>query len=408
MLAQFFSPIIGGEERHVQDLSIELAKRGHEVAVVTLHLPGTAEFEIDNGIRIYRVKSTTQRGRWLYSQAERSHAPPLPDPEVMLALRRIIAREKPQIVHAHNWFLHSFLPLKTWSGVPLVLSLHDYSLNCVQKRLMNFGVPCSGPGFAKCLRCASNHYGNIKGKLTTLSHRVSHPAVRAAVDIFLPVSKATAAGNGLIEKQIPFEIIPNFVPDDLGSIAGSEDLYISQLPAEGYLLFVGDLSLDKGVGVLLRAYADLHNPPPLVLIGRRSHDTPTELPENVHLLNSWPHAAVMEAWRRSSFALVPSLCPETFGIVVIEAMTMGRPVIASRIGGLIDIINDGENGFLVPPGDPLTLAQAIKCLLDDETLRERMGRNAKRRAQDFRASVVVPSIEAVYRRLIRTADETEA
>jgi hypothetical protein len=57
MLAQNYSPIIGGEERHVQDLSVELSKRGHEVAVATLHTPGAAEFELGLGVRIYRVKS---------------------------------------------------------------------------------------------------------------------------------------------------------------------------------------------------------------------------------------------------------------------------------------------------------------------------------------------------------------
>jgi glycosyltransferase involved in cell wall biosynthesis len=402
MLAQFYSPVIGGEERHVQDLSAELLKRGHEVAVATLHTPGTEEFELDHGVRIYRIKGTMRRGRWLYSQAERNHAPPFPDPEVTLALRRIIADEKPQIVHAHNWIYHSFLPLKAWSGAPLVLSVHDYSLACVQKRLMHFGVPCSGPGLARCLGCASNHYGSLKGTVTTLSHRVSQPAIRAAVDHFLPVSMATAVRNGLVERNLPFEVIPNFVPDtfDLGSENVGD--YVSQLPEDGYLLFVGDLSLDKGVGVLLRAYADLQNPPPLVLVGRRSNDTPTALPNNVFLMNRWPHAAVMEAWRRSSLALVPSLTPETFGIVAIEAMAMGRPVIASDTGGLTDVVIDGETGFLVPPGDAVALTQAMKRLMEDEPLRKRLGQVALRRSQNFRASVVIPRIETIYRKLRKT------
>src|SRR5215216_5957657 len=151
MLAQFYAPIIGGEERHVQDLSIELVKRGHKVTVATLHTPNTAEFEMDQGVQIYRIKSTTQRASWLYKQTDRSHHPPLPDPEVSWALRRIIEREKPDIVHAHNWLLYSFLPLKMWSGLPLVVSLHDYSFWCTQKRLMRSGTLCSGPGMIKCI-----------------------------------------------------------------------------------------------------------------------------------------------------------------------------------------------------------------------------------------------------------------
>ena len=81
---------------------------------------------------------------------------------------------------------------------------------------------------------------------------------------------------------------------------------------------------------------------------------------------------------------------------------MGRPVIASRIGGLSDVILDGENGFLTPPGNAHELAQAIQRVLDDTTLRTRLEQGALQRAQDFRASAVIPRIESVYRRLIQS------
>lgn len=402
MLAQFYAPIIGGEERHVQDLCIELVKRGHKVTVATLQIPGVADFEVDQGVQVYRIKSTTQRASWLYKQ-ERTHAPPFPDPEVTWALRRIIERERPDIVHAHNWLLYSFLPLKMWSGLPLVVSLHDYSLRCTQKRLMRSRSLCSGPGMLKCMSCAAEHYGGVKGRVTALTHRLSIPVVRGAVDMFLPVSQATAIGNGLIEDRLPFQTIPNFLPDDAGLTEKQEDVeaYVSQLPKDGFLVFVGDVSRDKGVDVLMRAYANLKDAPPLVLIGRKRPDTPTNPPKNVMIMGSWPHAAVMEAYRRSSFSLLPSVGPETFGIVVIEAMSMGRPVIASRIAGLADVINDGENGFLVTPGDDVALGEAMQRLIDDAELRQRMGQGALRRAQEFRASAVVPRIEAVYEKLVQ-------
>src|SRR3990172_9186554 len=103
MLAQFYAPITGGEERHVQDLSIALAARGHTVAVVTLAHEGCADFEIDHGVRVYRIRGTLQRAAWLFKESERRHVPPLPDPELTWALRRVVALERPDIVHAHNW-----------------------------------------------------------------------------------------------------------------------------------------------------------------------------------------------------------------------------------------------------------------------------------------------------------------
>jgi glycosyltransferase involved in cell wall biosynthesis len=218
--------------------------------------------------------------------------------------------------------------------------------------------------------------------------------------MFLPVSRAVAAGNRLVGSRLPFEVMPNFVRDDIEASPGGSESYTSRLPLGEYLLFAGDLSRFKGMDVLLRAYADLGDAPPLVLIGRRCLDTPTRLPRNVVALGSWPHAAVMEAWRGSMLGLLPSVGPEAFGIVALEAMASGRPVIASRIGGLPDVVVDGETGFIVPPGDADALRKAIKRLVDDSHLRARMGEAAKRRAGEFRASAVVPRIEAVYRRVL--------
>ena len=75
---------------------------------------------------------------------------------------------------------------------------------------------------------------------------------------------------------------------------------------------------------------------------------------------------------------------------------MGRPVIASCVGGLPDIVVDGRTGFLVPPGDWRALREAIKRLLDDPSLRERMGAIAKQRVVEFQARTVIPRIEQVY------------
>ncbi len=400
MLAQFYWPVIGGEERLVQDLSVELARRGHEVAVATLWHEGLAEFELDRGVRVYRIHGIAQRARWLFTEPGRRHAPPWPDPEVTQSLRRVIAQERPQIVHAHNWLVYSFLPLKLWSRARLVMTLHDYSLVCAKKRLMWKGAPCSGSGLTKCLACASDHYGLMKGIPVALSNWVMGAVERATVDMYLPISQAVALKNGLVDSHLPFQVIPNFVPNAVGESIPDSDPYLAQLPKEDYLLFVGDLSRDKGIEVLLRAYVDLVNPPPLVLIGRKCADTPAEFPRNVIFLNSWPHEAVMAAWRRSSIALAPSAWPEPFGLVVIEAMAAGRPVIASRTGGLPDIVVDGETGLLVPPGDPDALRQALERLLADRELRERMGQAGRRRVTEFRARTIVPLVEQIYQMVL--------
>lgn len=91
--------------------------------------------------------------------------------------------------------------------------------------------------------------------------------------------------------------------------------------------------------------------------------------------------ALRALWRRAAIAAFPSVWDEPFGIVAVEAMAMGKPVIASAVGGLVDIVADGETGFAVPPGDAGALAECIAALLDDPDLRRRMGAAGRARAE---------------------------
>ncbi|MFN8473396.1 MAG: glycosyltransferase family 4 protein [Anaerolineae bacterium] len=410
MLAQFYPPIMGGEENYVRMLSIELAARGHSVAVATLGADGSPDFEVDNGVRVYRLHGTMERMTWLFSESNRRHAPPFPDPELLWALRDVVERERPQIVHAHNWLGYQYLPLKSLGDARYILHLHDMSLVCARKDFMYHGAVCSGPGPTKCLGCAMDFYGSAKGVVTAVGNAGMAAATRAGIDMFLAVSHATAMSNGLVGSRLPWQIVTGFMPDDITADTGEYDSYLAQLPSEDYLMFAGGLRKIKGIDVLLEAYADLPDAPPLVLIGYQAADTPAEFPKGVTLLKNWPHGAVMAAWRRSLMGLVPSICADSFPLVMLEAMISGRPVVASRIGGVTEGVVDGETGLLVPPGDARALRDAIQRLVRDPALRERMGLAARRRAEQFRASAVVPRVEAIYQNLIqggRALQETE-
>jgi len=404
MLTQFYPPIIGGGAILARSLGHELASRGHDVAVATLWHEGQAEFELDQGIRVYRIRSSMRRMTWLFSDNSRQYAPPFPDPEAMLELRRVIRRERPEIIHAHNWLLYSFLPLKAWSRAKLVVTLHNYSKVCVKTTLMRREEHCEGPALAKCLNCTVQYYGLPKSIATIAGHRVMGLAERNLVDMYLAVSQSTAIENGLVDGRQPYQVIPNFIPSNAGNPQEDAEPYLSQLPAEGFLLFAGALSQQKGVDVLLRAYAGLRNAPPLVLIGYQTRDWPTmarDFPANVFVLNDWPRYAVIKAWHRSIIALAPSVGLEAFGLVVIEAMSAGRPVIASRIGGISDLVTDGETGLLIEPGDMLALRQAIELLLSNPELRRHMGQAALQKVVEFQAGTIVPRIEQVYEDLLK-------
>lgn len=190
--------------------------------------------------------------------------------------------------------------------------------------------------------------------------------------------------------------------------AGRIEPYLAQLPQEPFLMFVGDLRPIKGLRVLLAAYAELYaelsavgaDVPPLVLIGKQWADTPRDLPPNTIVLHDWPNDAVRAAWARSCIGLAPSLWREPFGIVVIEAMAGGSPVIGARVGGIPEIVVDGESGLLVPPGDVAALRAAMQRLIEDDALCRSMGEAARCRAAQYTTAAVVPQIEAAYADLL--------
>lgn len=399
-LSQFHAPVIGGEERHVTSLSEALAARGHEVEVATLAHPARAPVLVENGVTVRSLNGTLQRVSGLFSEGERRHAPPFPDPGITAGLARIVSAFRPDVVHAHNWLLHSFLPLKRRSGAGMVATLHDYGLTCARKTMMRKGEVCSGPSLTKCPPCAADHYGPLVGTVTCFGNWASSLYGRAVVDRFIAVSEAVARKCGLVGGRVPYDVLPTFIPDDVGTL-GEPDPRVALLPPDGYVLYVGDLNRNKGVGVLLKAYARLSNAPPLVLIGRRCPDMPDVLPPNVLVFESWPHASVMHAWSRCLFGVAPSVWPEACGTIVMEAHAVGRPMIASDIGGLSGLVARDETGLLVPPGDDAALATAMDALLRDHAGRRRMAAASRIRAESFMAKALVPRIERVYADAIR-------
>jgi glycosyltransferase involved in cell wall biosynthesis len=230
------------------------------------------------------------------------------------------------------------------------------------------------------------------------------PWKNRAIDHVVCVSNAVASGNHL-QPGPRTSVIPNFVLDEVvlgraGDAAeGQAEDTPPGLPKE-FLLFVGELSREKGLPTLLRAYESLGSRRPrLLLVGRRTPDTPTHLPDGAEMCAEWPHEHVMTAFRRCLFAVLPSICLDACPTTVLEAMASGRPVVATTTGGIVDMIADGENGLLVPPGDEQKLATAMARLLNDADLRIRLAAGAQERVQRFTASAVVERLEAVYARV---------
>jgi glycosyltransferase involved in cell wall biosynthesis len=301
---------------------------------------------------------------------------------------------RPDVVHAHNWLVHSYLPLHRRQGAAaLLLSLHDYGLLCATKRLLWRGAPCSGPGPVKCVLCAARHYGRGRGPAIAVATRLGESRLRRAVDLFLPIS-TTVRDNCRLGASDVHRVVPNFI----GPLPAPprDTSLLDRLPHEPFVLFFGDVSVDKGAPGLIEAHRAMERRPPLVMIGRWLLDGGAD-PAQATVLGPWPHELVIEAVRRCLFTVAPSVWPEPFGLVALETAAAGKPVVASDIGGLRDIVADGETGLLVPPGDSAALGAAMAQLAADPDLRARMGAAAARRAALFSPGVVVPQFEDAYR-----------
>ena len=405
LLAQFFPPDIGGEERHVFNLANTLAKRGHEVAVATQRMADVPDLEtLASGVRVHRFATAAMRLPGLYSTS-RPHHPPLPDPLGVRELSRIVRQERPDVVHAHNWIVNSALALRRSSATRprfgLVLTLHDFSHVCATKRLMRMGSPCEGPTVARCLPCATTQYGPALGSLTAAATALMRPWKNRAIDHVVCVSNAVASGSRLAPGP-NVSVIPNFVLDEVvldraSATEAQAEVILPGLPKDEFLLFVGELSRDKGLPTLLRAYESLgRKRPPLLLVGRRMPDTPAHLPDGAAMCSELPHDHVMAAFRRCLFAVLPSICLDACPTTVLEAMASGRPVVATTTGGIVDMVADGESGLLVPPGDENRLAEAMAALLKDADLRARFAAGAAEQIQRFTASAVAERLETVY------------
>jgi glycosyltransferase involved in cell wall biosynthesis len=399
MLSQFYPPIMGGEERHVYNLSRGLTARGHTVAVVTLATDGDESIQQEDGITVWRVCGWSQRLMGRHRGSDRPYAPPVPDPGVMLRLREIVRDFQPDVIHGHNWLINSAYPLEG-RKTPIVSTLHNYGHACATHRMMHHDVvPCDGPSLLKCAKCASVHYGRLAGPAIVGSHRLTSPMRQRGTAAFISVSEAVAKhGRGASGD----EVVHNFIPS-LEEIQRTLQVTPrpSFLPDGDFALFVGDVTIDKGIEVLLEAWKMIAPAIPLAILGR-THGLPID-EANVMVVGGHDHAQVLAAMAAARFVVVPSRWADPCPTVVLEAMAAGTAVIGSDTGGISDMVDNGVTGLLVPPSDVRALAGAMATLLSDASLTDKLAAEGQVRVKAFTLPMIVAEIEAVYRRVTQAS-----
>jgi glycosyltransferase involved in cell wall biosynthesis len=325
------------------------------------------------------------------------------DPDRLGWMNRLVDEYQPEVVHIHNFFplltpaIHEAAAAR---GVAVVQSLHNFRLTCAAATLTRNEVTCEkcvGGAYAWAVwhRCYRN---SLAGSLAVarMQFRARHTQVwNTCVHRFITFSehgRALFIRAGLPESRI--SVKPHFVADEP----------VSRAPRTGRILFVGRASADKGLGVLLQACLSIKDVQ-LRVIGVSADGRPAQ--RNVSYLGWLDRIDVRREMGEAALLIVPSLAAETFGLVALEAFSVGLPVIASRRGALEELVAENVNGRLVTPGDADELGAVIRELLTDTEQIERLSMGARATyCEKYTEAKNVQLIEQIYRDAIAEAHQT--
>jgi glycosyltransferase involved in cell wall biosynthesis/phosphoheptose isomerase len=352
----------GGQNVHVAALAQAMARRGAQVVVHTRRDDATLPeyMELGPGVLVHHVDA----------------GPPEPIPkdellEHMPAFGRVLEdawhQHQPDVVHAHFWMSgHASLPVARSLGIPVVQTFH--ALGHVKRRYQ--GEKDTSP---------AERLGIERGLAASVDHIVA-----TCTDEVFELMRLGAARARLT--VIPCGVdLRRFRPD------GPRE---PRTPGLHRLLSVGRLVERKGVGNAIAALAGVPGAE-LVVVGGPDREGLAEDPEAQRLLRIAREVGVADrvqlrgrvsredlpALIRSADAVVAVPWYEPFGIVPLEAMACGVPVVAAAVGGMIDTVVDDVTGVHAPPRDPDRLAELLRTVLADERVRAEWGRAGVRRAQ---------------------------
>jgi phosphatidylinositol alpha-mannosyltransferase len=348
----------GGVQVHIRQLSQHLRQRGHDVLVLA---PGDAR---DNSDQVRIV------GRPLPIQWNGSVARICLSPASSGRVRRSLREFTPDVIHVHDPLSPSTSMLGVWhANAPVVATFHSYYES-----------------------------GDMVARVYTAVVPLLRPIwKRLAQRIAVSPSAARTVTSRLGDD--PVRIVPNGAETELFASARP-----ARLPPGRKMLFVGRLEPRKGFPVALRAFAILAREYPdlrFIVVGAGSEryhldDLDPQVRARIHMQGRVPDEELPTFHAAADVYISPAIGSESFGIVLIEAMAAGLPVVASDIVGYRDVLRGGQDGILVTPGDADALAAGVRRVLEDHTLAKSLGANGVQRARSFAWNAIVDELESIY------------
>ena len=345
----------GGVTRHIEALAAELTALGHDARILAPFDPDDAlSRRLHRGARPQRLEEPERfvaLGRTAGFPANGAVSNLVPIPPGVLAMRRELGDGSYDVLHIHE----PVVPLLGWDALcstapelPMVGTFHTYSENAL-----------------------TNGIANLLGA----RRRMNHLHVRIAVSEAAAWTARRFYGGR-------YRIVPNGVHSGVEPASPR-----SEPDGQLRILFIGQAVERKGLPVLLRAFEALREqvPATLTLVGASPEEVAHMMLDDrgVNALGKVSESRKLDELARAEVLCAPSLHGESFGMVLTEALAACTPVVASDIPGYRDVVRDGIEGVLTPPGDALALAEALRSLALDAGTRMRMAAAARARAERF-------------------------
>ncbi|MFF5291494.1 glycosyltransferase [Paractinoplanes globisporus] len=385
--------LAGGAERQLADLVGQQRAAGHEVRVLSSDLNGAGAWYSD--ITWKQPRRTGLLAR-LAGQLTNSAA--------RETLARVVEGWQPEVVHLHTVGLLSPAALDVLAGTPTVLTVHgpEVYVRGTERWCLPDHYFRTTAGRSRRLTWR----GRAAMLLTTgLVGRRWRQRLRV-VDVFLAPSRflADQVARGLG----PTRVVPN--GRAATTTASERDTRTTRSGRPSRLLFVGRLEYFKGVEIAIDALSMVARKHPgvtMTIVGSgpveerlRQQVAEHGLGGRVELAGWLDPGGVEQQLAAADVAIVPSLCPEAFGLVCLEAFAAGTPVIASAVGGLPEIVHHEKTGLLVPPGDAAGLAAAIDRMFSDHGLRQRLAEAGAGLVDEFSLEAHACAVGDGYREAI--------
>jgi glycosyltransferase involved in cell wall biosynthesis len=305
--------------------------------------------------------------------------------EARRKIRQLIERERPDIAHLNN-YAHQISPSildALWTArIPTVMTLRDYKLVCPVYSLLRHGIPCdlcTGGRYYQCLRHKCTRNSRAQSLVNTVEMYLHHKLLHIYDKLDLVIATSQFVADKHKAMGLPNEIVrlPNFIDVDAWRADGQ--------PSDGSIVYLGRLTPEKGIGTLVKAVHGLDVPLKIIGEGPMKADLEQLVARgdmrNVSFLGHLDGQALRQEISRAQATIVPSECIEAFGRIIIESFALGIPVVGARIGGIPELVVDGETGYTFEPGNVEDLRAKITTLLADPARRAQFGRAGRERVE---------------------------